>query len=161
MNLVLVAYATRTASARDVAELVADVFREGGHDVRVSDLKGQPAVDGADLVVFGSGINANNWYSEATTWAASRADDLRATRVAVFNTCLSAKDPAARDQALGYNAQMVELTGAEASESFAGRYVPAKVGFFRRLLMRSMNHGEQDHLDPAAVRRWAQGLAAS
>ncbi|MHA7861858.1 flavodoxin domain-containing protein [Tessaracoccus sp. Y36] len=158
MTSVLVGYATRTASARDVALTVADVLREGGHDVRVADLKDKPAVDGAGLVIFGSGINANNWYSEATTWAASHAEALKGTRVAVFNTCLSAQHPAARDQSLAYNAPMVELTGAEASESFAGRYVPGKVGFFRRLLMKSMKHGEQDHFDPAAVRAWAVTL---
>lgn len=158
MTSILVGYATRTAAARDVAESVADVLRESGHTVRVADLKDQPAVDDAGLVVFGSGIQANNWYPEATTWATTNAEALRATRVAVFNTCLSAADPAGREQASSYNDAMVKLTKAEAHETFAGRYQPAKVGFFARLLMRTMKRAEQDHFDATAARCWAETL---
>ena len=54
----------------------------------------------------------------------------------------------------------MQRTGAVSSESFAGRYVPAKVGFLRRLLMRSMRKPAQDHFDPEAVRAWARSLSA-
>lgn len=160
MTPVLIAYATRTASARDVALTAAETLREAGHEVRVADLKDEPAVDDAGFVILGSGIHTGAWYPEATAWLTAHAQELRARKVAVFNTCLCVLDPAARDQGLGYNATAVQRTGAVSSESFAGRYVPARVGFLRRLLMRSMRKPAQDHFDPEAVRAWARSLSA-
>lgn len=160
MTPVLIAYATRTASARDVALTAAETLRDAGHDVRVEDLKDKPTVDDAGFVILGSGIHAGSWYPEATAWVAAHAQELQARGVAVFNTCLCVLDPAAREQGLGYNATAVQRTGAAFSESFAGRYVPAKVGFLRRLLMRSMRKSAQDHFDPEAVRAWARSLSA-
>lgn len=158
MASVLVGYATRTASARDVADTVAEVLRDAGHSVRVADLKAQPAVGTDDLVVLGSGIHAGSWYPEATAWVARHSAELGRTRVAVFNTCLGVLE--SRDQGLGYNDAMVGRTGAELSESFAGRYVPEKVGFLRRLLMRTMQKPAQDHFDADTVRAWARTLLA-
>ena len=64
MGTVLIGYATRTGAARDVAEEVAGVLRAVGHDVRLANLEQQPPIDGADLVVVGSGINASAFYPE-------------------------------------------------------------------------------------------------
>lgn len=155
---VLIAYATRTAAAQDVALTAADTLRAAGHQVRVADLRDAPAVDDARLVIVGSGIHAGAWYPEASGWVAARAQELRSRRVAVFNTCLSVLDPAARTQARGYNSTVVQRTGAEFSESFPGRYVPEKVGFLRRLLMRTMQKPAQDHFNPELVRAWVATL---
>lgn len=158
MASILVGYATRTSSARDVATTVADVLREGGHDVRVADLKDAPAVGDEDLVVFGSGIHTGNWYPEAVSWVGRHGEALKRTRVAVYNTCLGVRE--SREQGLGYNSSMAGRVDAEFSESFAGRYVPAKVGFLRRLFMRTMQKPAQDHFDAEAVRAWARTLIA-
>lgn len=160
MGKVLVAYATRGGTARDVAEVVGAELRSAGHDVRVADLKERPEIDGAELVVLGSGINAGTWYQEATAWVAAEEPLLRAARVAVFNTCLNAADPAKRAEALGYNRSTAERIGAEVSESFAGRYVPEQVSWWRRMFLRTMQKPTQDHLDLAAVRAWAASLPA-
>ncbi len=159
MGKVLVAYATRGGTARDIAKAVGAALRADGHDVRVADLKAKPAVDGAELVVIGSGINAGSWYPEANAWLSTREADLRAVRVAVFNTCLNAADPAKRDDALGYNRAVADRIRAAASESFAGRFVPEHVSWWRRMFLRTMQKPTQDHLDLDAVRAWAATLS--
>ena len=69
MGSVLVAYATRTRAARDVAAALADTFTRAGHRVRLADLgHSDPGVEDTDLVVVGSGIRATVWYPEAMAW---------------------------------------------------------------------------------------------
>ena len=128
MGTVLIAYATRASAAADIADAVAEVLRSAGHEVRVADVRTDPGVDGADLVVFGSGINASAYYPEATAWLKAKAADLVSTRLAVYNTCLNAADPEKRDAALAYNDGAATRCGAKASATFGGRYVTAKVG---------------------------------
>ena len=158
MGKVLVAYATRGGTARDIADTVGSTLRSAGHEVRVADLKSRPAVDDAELVVLGSGVNAGSWYQEATAWVSAQEPALVVTRVAVFNACLNAADPAKRAESLAYNASMAERVGAEASESFAGRFVPEHVSWWRRMFLHTMQKPTQDHLDLDAVRAWASTL---
>lgn len=160
MARVLVAYASRSGAAEDIAGAVAEVARGVGHDVTLSDLREKPALD-ADLVVVGSGIQAGTWYPEALGWLAGNAEALRSTGVAVFNACLNAADPAKRSDAVGYNRVHADKVGAVASESFPGRFVPSKVGFFRRVFLKTMQQQPQDHLDLDAVRAWAGDVLAT
>ena len=158
MGTVLIAYATRTSAAADIADAVAAVLRTASHEVRVANVKTAPRVEGADLVVFGSGVNASSYYPEATAWLKANQADLAATRLVVFNTCLNAADPAKQDLALSYNDGVVTRHGALSSAAFAGRYVPAKAGWASRLLALFTRRRAQDHLDVEAAQAWAEAL---
>ena len=124
MKTALIGYATHAGAARDVARVVADALSTAGYGVRIAPLGERPEVDGASLVVVGSGIEAGAWYPEATSWLMAHADALRRTRVAVFNTCLKAAEPDKLDAALAYNKAAAERSGAAISQSFPGRFVP-------------------------------------
>ncbi len=160
MATVLIAFATRSGAARDIATAIDETLRADGHRVRLADLADGPRIEGADLVVVGSGINATAWYPEAAAWMDANQAALLATRVAVFNTCLNAADPAKRDEALGYNQAAAEAVDAAASETFAGRYVKEKAGFFQRVLLAILGKPSQDHVDTDAARAWARDLRA-
>lgn len=158
MARVLIGWASRAGAASDIAALVADELRALGHDVDVADLRSEPDPSSRDLVVLGSGVQAGQWYPEATTWAMGHEATLLATRVAVFNVCLNAASPAKRDESLNYNKAMTVRLEPVATESFAGRYVPEKVGVLKRLFLRTLQQSAQDHVDEDAVRTWAREL---
>lgn len=158
MGLVLVAYATRSGAALDIATAIDAEIRAAGHRVRLASLAHAPSIDGADLVVVGSGIHATLWYPEASAWLDANQAALLATKVAVFNTCLNAADPNKRSEALAYNRAASDAVGAIASESFAGRYAKEDVGFFQRLLLALMGQADQDHVDTAKAITWAGEL---
>lgn len=158
MGSVLVAYATRTGAARDIALAIAASLQEAGHRVRVSSLADAPTVESADLVVIGSGIHTMQWYPEASAWLEANQAALLATKVAVFNTCLNAAVEAKRGDALGYNRAAVDVIDAAASQTFAGRYIKEDVGFFQRLLLSILGKGVQDHVDTQEASAWAQQL---
>lgn len=158
MREVLVTYATRLGAARDIAGAIAAELRANGDRVRLECMQDAPRIDGADLVVLGSGINATHFYPEATAWVGAHLQELAATKVVVFNTCLNAANPAKQDEALGYNNAVAQKTGALTHATFAGRYEKAKVGRIGRLLLKVLRKPEQDNVDTAAARRWAQEL---
>lgn len=159
MRNVLIAYATRLGAAREIAEAIAAELRGQGDHVRLECMQDAPTVGDAELVVLGSGINAGRFYPEATAWISGNRPALEATKVAVFNTCLNAADPDKLDEAAGYNDTIVEMTGAVTAATFAGRYEKSKVGRFGRLLLKVLRKPEQDNVDRAAARRWAQDLS--
>ena len=158
MARILIGWASRAGAATDVAEVLADEFRGSGLHVDLADLKGPPDAEGRDLVVLGSGVQAGQWYPEAATWIAANRSSLKQTRVAVFNVCLNAADPAKRDQSLGYNRAIAGKVSPISQESFGGRYVPEKVSWFKRQFLRTLQKPAQDHVDEVAVRAWAQEL---
>ena len=160
MVKVLVAYATRSGASEDIARAIADVVRNGAHDVTVVDLAEKPEPD-ADLIVVGSGVNAGAFYPEAISWLARHTERLRGTKVAVFNACLNAADPAKRAESLAYNKVAVDRIGTIASESFAGRFAPARVGWFRRTFLKTMQQEPRDLVDTDAARAWAVELLRS
>ena len=158
MARVLIGWATRAGAAQDIAALLGNELRGLGHDVDVVDLKSAPDGSSRDLVVLGSGVQAGQWYPEATAWASANESTLESTSVAVFNVCLNAANPDKRVESLGYNKAMVARLNPVATETFAGRYVPEQVEWFKRLFLRTLQQPPQDHVDEVAVRAWAREL---
>lgn len=158
MARVLIGWASRAGAATYVAEVLADELRRAGVDVDVAGLKCSPDADGYDVVVLGSGVQAGQWYPEASAWISTYRAELAATRVAVFNVCLNAADPSKRDESLGYNRAIVGKLSPVAQESFGGRYVPEKVSWVKRQFLRTLQKPAQDHVDETAVRAWAREL---
>lgn len=159
MGRILITYATRAGATTDVAGVLADALRQAGHDVATADVATDPCPDGVDLVIVGSGIHATAWYPEALGWLERHAAGLQG-RLALFNVCLNAADPAKRDETLGYNDATAALAVPRASASFAGRYVPERVSLWKRVFMRTMRASVTDHVDPQAIRAWATELDA-
>ena len=63
---VLVGYASRFGSTRDIATRIADAIRKGGSDVDLRSVDDIAAVDQYDAVVFGSGVYDGSWPPDAT-----------------------------------------------------------------------------------------------
>lgn len=157
MPRILITHASRAGATSDVADIIATSLRERGHVVVVANCKEAPAPEGFDLVVSGSGIHAGAWYGDAISWLSKHADALKG-RIALFNVCLNAANPDKIDEALGYNSSLAEQLTAVGSASFAGRFMPERIGFFKRLFLRTMQQKPMDHVDPAAIRAWASDL---
>ncbi|HJE51825.1 MAG TPA: flavodoxin domain-containing protein [Tessaracoccus flavescens] len=160
MATVFIGYATRSGTTTDIAGAVAEQLRDLDHTVDIVNLKDRPELPDADLIVLGSGINGGAWYGEATAWVSTNAARLQSMNVALFNACLNAANPDKRAECLAYNKQIADKVQPEANESFAGRYVPAHVGWFRRVFLKALQQAPQDHVDLDAVRRWAATLIA-
>jgi len=63
---VLVGYASRFGSTRDIAGRIANVVRTHGNEVDLRRVDDIPDFDRYDAVVFGSGVYDGSWTTEAT-----------------------------------------------------------------------------------------------
>jgi menaquinone-dependent protoporphyrinogen oxidase len=63
---VLVGYASRSGSTREVASRIASAIRTDGHDVDLRSVDEITNFDHCDAVVFGSGVYDGSWTADAT-----------------------------------------------------------------------------------------------
>lgn len=163
MVRVLIAYATRAGSTADVAAIIADRLREEHCDVTVAEYKDQPDPDPYDIVIAGSAIHMQAWLSEATAWLRLHEAHLRNRPVAIFNVCMGAAEadkPGKYEECLGYNNAAKKIIEPVAEATFAGRYTPAKVGWFARILFKAQQTKPKDYIEPDKVRAWATSILA-
>ena len=73
---VLIGYASRFGSTRDVAIRIGDTVRARGNDVDVRSIDEIFDLDHYDAVVFGSGVYDGSWTTEATDFMRRHADVL-------------------------------------------------------------------------------------
>ncbi|MDG6257564.1 MAG: flavodoxin domain-containing protein [Methanomicrobiaceae archaeon] len=89
---ILVAYASRYGSTGEIAEEIAEVLRDVGVDVSVSNVLETENLTGYGGVVIGSPIYMGKWLPEAVDFVKNFQDDLRRVPVAVFAVGFSMKE---------------------------------------------------------------------
>ncbi len=160
---VLVAYATRYGSTREVAEAVAATLRERGLEVDIRPMRDVRTLDQYRAVVLGAPLYMFHWYKDALHFLERHRQALIARPVAIF--------------ALGpFHADEKEFQGSReqldkelakfpwlrpgAIEIFGGKFDPQKLTFPHNLLPALKNMPASDIRDWTAIRAWASNLAA-
>ncbi len=82
---VLVSYASRFGSTREVAIRIADRLRAQGHDVSVRPADEDVTVAGYDAVVLGSGVYDGSWTTDATALVRRQTTALAGKPVWLFS----------------------------------------------------------------------------
>jgi len=155
---VLVAYATKLGSTREIAEAVGEVIRRSSAGVEVDVV---PARDVQDVtpygaVVLGSALYAAHWRRDANRFVTRYLADLQARPVWLFSS-----GPLDRSADWGRLpvAPAVELTteaiGARDHRTFGGRLL-ADAPVDPQVLA---THPVGDFRDWEAIRAWAAGIA--
>jgi menaquinone-dependent protoporphyrinogen oxidase len=152
---ILVAYASRYGSTREVAEAIAATLREHGLLVEV-----QAAGEVADLdefggIVLGGGIYMGRWHRDARGFARHFAEELAGLPVAVFALGPVDDEPGHRQGSeKQFRAAAAKLPFTPiSSKLFGGAIDPRKLSFpFNRM-------PAADVRDWASVRAWAEELA--
>ncbi len=159
---VLVAYATRYGSTREVAETVAATLRERGLATDVELMREVSALDRYRAVVLGAPLYMFHWHKDALHFLARQQAALAARPVAVF-----ALGPF-HDEEKEYQAAR-ELLDKElakfpwltpcASAIFGGKFDPAKLTFPFNLMPSLKHLPASDVRNWPAIRAWASDLA--
>lgn len=168
---VLVAYASKYGSTREIAERIAEKLRAAGQDVEVQPVKSAGDLTGYDAFVIGSAVYMGSWQKEATEFVRRNQAILVARPVWLFSSGpLGTATTDAQGRDLREAAEPKEI--AELREAikprdhrvFFGKLDPRKLGFSHRLI-RSMPAGrallpEGDFRDWAEIEVWAERIAA-
>ncbi|MHB1413947.1 MAG: flavodoxin domain-containing protein [Chloroflexota bacterium] len=164
---VLVAFATRYGSTREVAEAVAATLRERGLAVDLQPLREVRTLDGYDAVVLGAPLYMFHWHKDALNFLSRHRQALEGRPVAVFAMGPlhdeESERQGAREQLDKELAKFPWFTPIDRT-IFGGKYDPAKLTFPHNLIA-SLPAGPlkglpaSDVRDWAAIRAWASNLA--
>jgi menaquinone-dependent protoporphyrinogen oxidase len=82
--VLLVAYATRNGSTRDVAEHIASMLRLDGYDVACRAAAEIDDLNAVDAVILGAPIYTGRWHRDACNFVKRHRDELAEGSLAVF-----------------------------------------------------------------------------
>lgn len=122
---VLVAYASKLGSTAAIAETMAQVLRDGGHQAVAMPARDVQSLDDWDAVILGSAIYAAFWQKDARRFTERFHDELARRPLWLFSG-----GPLDRRLAKGdlpitpHGAEITAGLGARAHRTFGGRLAP-------------------------------------
>jgi menaquinone-dependent protoporphyrinogen oxidase len=160
---VLVAYASKHGSTKEIAETVAEALRQSGLDAdckAVGDVKSLESYDG---VVLGSAVYIRRWRGDARRFLRKHGKELSERPFWVFS---SGPVGEPREDEKGSSwleppriVEKVERLGAREHVVFGGR-VPLDAHGPGRAMRENTPPEYQDRRDWDEIRAWAAGIAA-
>jgi menaquinone-dependent protoporphyrinogen oxidase len=159
---ILVAYATRYGSTREIAEAIGTALREEGASVEVLRTDEVADIASYSMVVVGSPVYAGKWLSDAVELVTGHREELGQIPLALFAVGILIADdtPENREKVRAALDPVVELVTPVSIGLFAGRLDPKELSFPLRMILKVMGTPEGDHRDWDAIRAWAKGLLA-
>ena len=154
---ILVAYATKHGSTREIAEVIGQELRDAGAEVDVVAAHAVVDVDPYDAVVLGSALYAAHWRREANRFVARHLAMLQDRPVWLFSS--GPLDRSADASRLPVTAQVAATTdpiGPRDHQTFGGRLLADTPGMDPRILA---THPVGDFRDWTAIRAWAVGIS--
>ncbi len=162
---ILIAYATRAGSTREVADYLADVVREHGHEAVV-----KPAAEVRDVrpysgVIVGSAVRMGNILPEAVNMMKRIRGQLGTIPTAYFAVCLSIKEDLPKEHAKIRQslAKMSAIHAPISTALFAGKVDFSKLNWFFRMVLSKGEKAipEGDWRDWAAIKQWGESILPS
>jgi menaquinone-dependent protoporphyrinogen oxidase len=156
---ILVAYASKHGSTREVAEEIGRVLRDGGLHAEVAEARLVSDLAPYAAVVLGSALYAAHWQRDANRFVARHLAALRTRPVWLFSTGpLDHSADAGLLPAPPSVAITIDPIGARAHRVFGGRLLADTPGLDPQVLA---THPVGDFRDWDAIRAWAAGIAAA
>jgi menaquinone-dependent protoporphyrinogen oxidase len=154
---VLVAYATKMGSTREVAESIAGTLSAAGHAAVAASVRDVRSLEGFDAVVLGSALYAAHWRRDANRFAVRHRAALQARPLWLFSSGPLDHRLGASDMPITPNAASITADLApRGHRTFGGRLDPGTPGLDPRVLA---THPVGDFRDWAAIRDWAASIA--
>ena len=164
---VLLAYATRRGSTREVVEEIAGSLRRAVVETEVLKATEVKDVSGYDAVVLGTAIRFDKPLPEAVRFVDRFERDLSVIPTAFLALCLTLIEgtPESREKVSGWVQPLVDKLRPRAVGLFTGSAERERLGFFLSLLLGAVlaAKGEKlgDFRDWEKIRQWADGLAVT
>lgn len=158
---ILVVYASRGGSTREIAERIGEVLREQNQATEVRSVQEAKDLSPYSALVLGSAARMFRLYSEAVGFTKKHRTALQKIPVAVFLSCMTLKESTEknRETALGYLKPITAQISPVSVGLFGGKMDPATIGGLMGKMMKSAE--KEDCRDWEAIRSWAAGLPAA
>ena len=156
MNI-LVAYASRHGSTKDIAERIALKLAEHGHEVTARNIDEDPSPLGFDAVVLGSAVYMGHWIKSARHYLDAHLDHLAERPLYVFSS-----GPVVRDEEAEEPAEIAELIsrlGPVEHVLFGGKLDTHELSFGEKLVVKMVGGEDDDIREFDVIDRWADAVA--
>lgn len=157
---ILIAFASKYGSTREVAHAIEQRLYEKGASVEVWPVESVNSLDGYSAVIMGSAIRFGQWLPEALNFVKKFKAPLNRMPTAIFSVHMLALDDSetSRKQRQSYTEPVRKILTPEAEIFFAGKIEPERLSFIERLMARAVHAPAGDLLDWQVVRDWADEL---
>jgi menaquinone-dependent protoporphyrinogen oxidase len=156
---VLVAYASKHGSTREIAEAIGATLAEGGLAVDVRAAADVDDLSGYDAIVLGSALYAAHWQRDANRFVRRHREALQQRPVWLFSSGPLDRSADRVDIPLTEHvARDVEPIGARGHRTFGGRLLPDTPGVEPHVLA---THPTGDFRNWSAIRAWAREIAGA
>jgi menaquinone-dependent protoporphyrinogen oxidase len=141
MSRILIAYGTSEGQTARIAERIAAVVREHGHEaVPVNVKRSTPDPAEYDAVIVGASVHRGRHQTEVGEYVRETRNALERVPTAFFSVSLAIAEPteAARKEAEGYAEEFFRLTRWHPGKLalFAGALLYTRYGFLTRWIMK-------------------------
>lgn len=157
MNL-LVAYASKHGSTREIATVIAEELRQTGLEVALHPASNVVSIEDYDGIVLGSAIYVGQWQKDAVEFIDLHQESLRSKPVWLFSSGPIGEDPHPVEEPPA-TAELVARTGAIDYQSFAGKLDRGSLGVGERIIATVVRAPEGDFRNWDAIRAWAGSIA--
>ena len=156
---VLVAYASRRGSTREIAERIAARLRGHGLEVHLDPLLGREQVGHFQAVVLGSPIYSGRWEREAVDFCSRNASALDGHAVWTFSVGWPGTTPDGPAPDARHLDEVHRLVPAREHRYFHGALNTADLRLVRRLSFRMRRGRTGDLRDWPAIDAWTDEIA--
>jgi menaquinone-dependent protoporphyrinogen oxidase len=158
---ILVVYASRAGSTREIAEKIAGVLGDQNQETEVRSVQEVKDLSPYSAIVLGSAARMMHLYAEAVNFTKKHRLTLQKMPVALFLSCMTMKESTEknREVALGYLKPITTQISPVSVGLFAGKVNPAAIGGLMGKMMK--NAKTEDCRDWEAIRSWATSLPAA
>jgi menaquinone-dependent protoporphyrinogen oxidase len=157
---VLVCAASKHGATREIAEAIAETFREAGLTADRLDPEQVESVEPYDAVILGSGIYAGRWLEPARSVTERHYAQLRARPLWLFSSG-PIGDPLAPTEEPPDGARLLRELDAREHRVFAGRLNTSDLSWVERTITGMLRAPNGDFRDWTAIRAWADEIAAA
>jgi menaquinone-dependent protoporphyrinogen oxidase len=154
---VLVAYASRHASTRGIAERIGARLRELGHEVDVVPVDEVRDVEPYEGIVVGSAIYYGRWMQAATDFVQRNRAALAERPVWLFSSGPLGVQPGEEPAQVGELREVLRLRGHRV---FCGSLDRGRLGFAERLVVRAVRAPYGDFRRWDEIDAWAETIAS-
>jgi menaquinone-dependent protoporphyrinogen oxidase len=156
---VLVTYASKHGSTREIAERIAEQLRRQGNDAQAAPVDEAESPAAYEAVVLGSAVYYGAWMKEAVEYARVHRGALAARPVWLFSVGPLGAEVKDVEEQPKEIAELRKLIAPRGHRIFFGVLDHHTLSFGERMVAKAVRASEGDFRDWAAIDGWAVEIA--
>jgi menaquinone-dependent protoporphyrinogen oxidase len=161
-NKILIAYASKYGSTKEIAEKIGEVLKQEGLQADIVPVKSVKNLSDYQTVILGTAMYMGMWRKEAVNLLKKNEKLLSERKVWIFATGPSGKgDPAELLKGVivpGGVKPVLERIKPQNTAAFHGNLNPGKMNAFEKWIIKNVKAEMWDFRDWDMINKWAKGI---